>query len=189
MKHFIRFLLLLVVLLAVFVVFKDRIIFSAKELYYCWKEDKTQQVSNHNYEEDLKNEKYWDGKTFLLDTYATDLGYIPAIKEFEPQLVNGEKLAIWRCGKRKFSIDSEKNTFIGIVGDEWDDLVTTTDYIDKGFSIRLSDIILDDVDEETVIYAISTILNLRKSDTLRDASDGIRWDLEDYRTNKKGVLG
>ncbi len=189
MKHFIRFMFLAVVLLAVFVVFEDKIIFSSEEMYYSFKEDEAQQVATRNYEEDLKNKKYWHNGTFLLDVYATELGYIPAVKKFEPELMNGEKLAMWRCGKRKFSIDKEKNTFIGIVGDEWDELITTTEYTNNGFSIRLGDVTLSNVDEETVVYAVSTILNLRKNDNLRDTTDGVFWDLEDYRTSKKGVLG
>ncbi len=188
-KHFIRFLMLLVILLAIFVAFQDRIVFNSEELYYSWKENKTLQVGNRNYEDDLQNDKYWNGRTFLLDVYATDLGYIPAVKRFEPQLMNGEKLTIWRCGKRKFSVDNKKNTFIDVVGDEWEELITTTEYVDDGFSIRLGDVVLNDVDEETVIYAVSTILNLRKNDSLRSASDGVRCDLEDYHTSRKGVLG
>ncbi len=188
MKHFVNFLVIFVFLLAGFVAFETEIISFSKETYYSYKEDKTQQFEMRNYEEDLKDERYWDGKTFLLDVYAVDLGFVPSLSRLEPELQNGEKLVLWRCGKRRFLIDNDKNILIGIVGDEWGDLITKTEYIDDGFSIRFADVNIDNVDEETLVYAVSTILNLRKNDNLRDATDGSRVDIDKYYTNGQALL-
>lgn len=165
-----------VILLAIFALFKTEILSWAEEKYYSFQEDKEDlsQINERDYFSDFENSRYWEQKTFLLDKYAEDLGFIPAIDKQEKQFM------VWRCGARRFSVDRKNNMVIGVVGDEWDDLVTQNGYVASGYSIKYGDQIIKNVDEETVIYFISGMLNLRKNDNLRDTTDDIRVDIEKY---------
>lgn len=174
MKHFIRLAFAMVLLLTVLMVFKEEIASFSEETYYSLKEDETMQFNDRNYLDDFRNDKYWDGDTFLLDDYLKELGFIPALRKQEGTSV------VWRCGARRFSVDESGNAMIGIVGDSWDDLTAQNEYVEDGYCIKYDGHVVKNVSEETVLIVISSALNLRKNDNLRSVTDGVRCDIDEY---------
>ncbi len=182
MKHLIRFLVFLLVVVSVFTAFKTEILFWAEETYYSYKEGDVNQADGRSVWNDFKNDAYWDGKTFLLDKYLESLGFIPAIRQQD------EHFTVWRCGARRFSINDENDGMIGIVGDEWNDLTTKNNYVVNGHYVEYDGKIIKDVDEETIFYFISSLINLRKNDNLREVTDGVRADVDKYHTDGEALL-
>lgn len=182
MKHFVRLMFVAVSLLATFVVFKVDILSLAKESWFSYEEDKAAQVSEGGRLVDFQDETYWDGDTFFLSKYAEDLGFVLVSDEREGQS------AVWRCGARRFAIDDDGNMWISVVGDEWDDLTAKNDYVIYGYSIDYGNGVIRNVNEETVLYFASSMLNLRKNDNLRDVAGAVRADIDNYHTMKKGAF-
>ena len=122
--------------------------------------------------EDLKNEKYFDGKTLYLDVYLKDLGYTYLFPY-------KDCAAVWIYGTRELDIDYDGNFKVRIFHDEWSDLGATAVHVNDGYFIKYGkETIKYQVDYKLIVDLVVAANNLRTSKTLFEMSERNRPQFE-----------
>lgn len=122
--------------------------------------------------EDLKNEKYFDGKTLYLDVYLKDLGYTYLFPY-------KDCAAVWIYGTRELDIDYDGNFKVRIFHDKWSDLGAKAIHVDDGYFIDYGKgIIKYQVKYDLIVDIVIAANNLRDSKTLFEMSERNRPQFE-----------